>query len=204
LSHDTWLHRIARVIVLPLAKTPVTPNHVTGLRLLTGIGAAALLALDDEAWMRVGAAVFLLSMVLDRADGDLARVTGRTTPGGHTFDLVSDATCNAAIFVGLGLGLRASDLGWMAIPMGLLAGASVTTILWLVMAVEAAAGARGAELGTFAGFDADDAMLLVPLALLLGAGHLLLVLAALGAPLFAAFMFWRFRDPLRRARSPRR
>ena len=64
MSHDTWLHRIARVIVLPLAKTPVTPNQVTSLRLLTGIGAATLLALGGNSCTRVGAAVFLLGALV--------------------------------------------------------------------------------------------------------------------------------------------
>ena len=40
MSHNTWIHRGVRILVRPLAKTPVTPNQITTLRLLTGIGAA--------------------------------------------------------------------------------------------------------------------------------------------------------------------
>mgnify|MGYP000734108244 CR=1 FL=1 len=45
MSHDTWIHRVARVtVVKPLIHTAVTPNQVTTARLLTGIAAAAALA----------------------------------------------------------------------------------------------------------------------------------------------------------------
>ena len=36
---DSWTHKIARVCILPLVNTPVTPNHLTTLRLASGIAA---------------------------------------------------------------------------------------------------------------------------------------------------------------------
>ncbi len=126
MSHNTWIHKIARAtIVRPLAKTAVTPNQVTTVRIIAGIAAAGALAVGDASWSIVGGWLFMLSMLLDRADGDLARLTGRTSPGGHTYDLFADAFCNALIFVGLGIGLRESDYGLWAIPMGHLLG-----LLW--------------------------------------------------------------------------
>ena len=195
MSHRTWMHRLSRVIVLPLAKTPVTPNQLTALRLATGVGAALLFALG-ETWHVHGAAAFIVSMLLDRADGELARMTGRTTPWGHTFDLVSDGICNAVVFVGVGVGARGGMLGLGAVPVGILAGLAVAAILWLVIRVEARQGARAAELGGFGGFDPDDAMLAVPVAMLLGWSDALLVAAGIGAPLFALFMFVRFQGGL--------
>ena len=52
MSHDTWIHRCARVLVRPLVRTRVTPNHLTTVRLLTGLGSAAAFAAGDEAWTR--------------------------------------------------------------------------------------------------------------------------------------------------------
>ncbi len=198
MSHNTWIHKIARAtIVRPLAKTPVTPNQVTTVRLVAGVGASMAVAQGSVEWANYGAVLFILSMLLDRADGDLARMTGRTSPGGHTYDLFADAFCNALIFVGLGIGLRAGEFGLWAIPMGMLAGAAVATILMLVIRIESLQGARAAEIGGVFGFDPDDAMLAIPLAILLGWSEGLLIAAVIGAPAFALFFLFLFRKLLR-------
>ena len=198
MSHDTWLHKIARfTIVRPLVPTRVTPNHLTTVRIIAGVSAAVALGTGQPGWSAAGAGLFILSMLLDRADGDLARLTGRTSPGGHTYDLFADTLCNALIFVGLGIGLRGSEFGFWAIPMGLLAGAAVATVLLLVVRIEALQGARAAEIGSFMGFDPDDAMLLVPLAILIGWNEGLLIAATIGAPVFALLFAVLFRKALR-------
>ena len=193
ISHNTWIHKVARVAVTkPLLGTKVTPSQVTVVRLATGIaaavafGAGALPVWGISCW-HWGAGLFILSMVLDRGDGDYARVSGQTSAAGHKFDLVADTVCNSLIFVGLGMGLREADYGLWAIPMGVLAGASVTFILWLVMRMESLAGARSAELGSFMGFDPDDAILAVPICVFLGFQEGLLLAAVIGAPGFALF-----------------
>jgi len=202
MSHHTWIHKIARLTVSkPLAATRVSPNQITMARLTLGLTAAGFLALGDETWRNIGAGVFVLAMVLDRADGDLARLTGRTSPDGHVFDLISDSICNAIIFVGLGIGLRDGEYGLYSVLLGLLAGSAVATILWLVFRIEELEGAGSAELGSIAGFDPDDAMLAVPILIWLGMSEGLLVAAAIGAPLFAAFFFWFFRHKMRQQTS---
>ncbi len=202
MSHDTWIHKIARAtIVRPLAKTAVTPNQVTTVRIIAGVAAAMSLAYGARETAIYGAVLFMLSMLLDRADGDLARLTGRTSPGGHTYDLFADAFCNTLIFVGLGIGLRSSEFGLWAIPMGMLAGGAVATILMLVIRIEKLQGARAAEIGSFFGFDPDDAMLAIPIAVLLGWSQGLLVAACIGAPAFALLFVFLFRKALRDARA---
>lgn len=202
MSHNTWIHKIARAtIVRPLTRTSVTPNQVTTVRIVAGIAAAMSLAYGGPEWPTYGAVLFILSMLLDRADGDLARLTGRTSPGGHTYDLFADAFCNALIFVGLGIGLRGGDFGLWAIPMGLLAGGAVATILMLVIRIENLQGARAAEIGGIFGFDPDDAMLAVPVAILLGWSDQLLLAAAIGAPAFAVLFIFLFRKALKDARA---
>ena len=139
--------RIARRgIVPPLARAGITPNQVTTVRLLVGLSAAACFAAGTFTWRLAGAVLFVVSFVLDRADGDLARATGHTSPAGHTYDLISDTVCNALAFVGLGLGLTDSSLGSWAVPLGLLAGGGVVAVLLLVMRIERLQGARAAEL----------------------------------------------------------
>ena len=162
MSHDSWVHHIARVaIVRPLMPTPVTPNQLTTVRLVTGIAAAAMVGAGVTPWEHIGAAVFVLSVLLDRADGDLARLTGRTSLGGHKYDLIADTVSNALILCGLGVGLREGGFGLMAVLMGALAGAAVAAILWMVMRMEELKGHRAGELPSFWGFDVDDAVLLI-------------------------------------------
>ena len=132
-------------------------------------------------------------MVLDRADGDLARLSGQTSEFGHVFDLIADALCNALIFIGLGIGLRSSDLGFLAIPLGIVAGLAVILILYLVFELEKQMGERAGEIRGLGGFDVDDTIILVPVMIWLGASEGLLIAAAVGAPSFAIFFFWRFR-----------
>ncbi len=193
MSHDTWIHRVVRPAVRPLVATPITPNHITTLRLVTGLAAALALAEGGEAWRAWGGGIFLLSMLLDRADGELARLGGMASRWGHTYDLVADATCNTVIFVGLGIGLGSGTFGDWAVPMGILAGVAVAAIFWLVLRLEARQGMRAGELPGFAGFDADDALLVLPLALWSGLAEPLLVAAGIGAPAFAIFMYVKFR-----------
>lgn len=200
MSHNTWIHRGVRVLVRPLARTPVTPNQVTGLRLLTGLAAAVALAVGDEGWRSIGAGLFVVSMVLDRADGELARLTGKMSEWGHRFDLVGDALVNSLVFVGIGIGLRDSGLGIGAVPLGIVAGIAVAVVLWLMVRVERWQGLRAAELPPAGGFDADDALLAVPLALWLGFAEPLLIAAAVGASLFAVAFYWHHRRRLALAR----
>lgn len=194
MSHHTWIHKLARVtIVRPLVGTRVTPNHLTTTRVIVGVGAAGALAVEQPVY---GAIAFMVSMLLDRADGDYARLTGQTSPAGHKYDLISDTFCNALIFIGLGIGLRDSNYGSSAVLMGVLAGAAVAAILMLVIRIERLQGLRAAEIGNGFGFDADDAMLLVPLAILFGWSEPLLLAAAIGAPAFAVFFALLFRSKL--------
>lgn len=141
--------------------------------------------------------LFVLAMLLDRADGILARLSGRTSAGGHTYDLIADSLSNSLAFVGIGIGLRDSELGLWAAPLGLIAGLSISAVLWLVMRAENQDGGRAAELEGAAGFDPDDAMLFVPLAMVLGWGVGLIVAAAVGATIFAVFFYWKFRSFLK-------
>jgi len=190
-SHNTWGHRFVRFGVRPLVHTTVAPNHLTTLRLLTGLSASAILAVGTPTALAWGAGVFVLSMLLDRADGELARLSGKRSAFGHKYDLVADGLCNALVFVGLGIGLSGGSLAWRAIPMGVLAGLAVAAILFLVLHLEALQGERAAELGGVAGFDPDDGILAVPILIWLELAEELLAVAAVGAPVFAMFFYWK-------------
>lgn len=202
ISHDTWIHRAVTLGVRPLVRTAVTPNQLTWLRLATGVAAAALIAVDTAPLIWIGCGVFVLSVLLDRADGVLARLKSQFSSFGHKLDLVSDALVNAMILVAVGFAARDTTLADWAVPLGVVAGVSVAAVLFIVMRMEGVKGARAAELGGRAGFDPDDAVLLIPVFIVLGWTAPLVVAAAVSAPLVALYFLVRFRRELwPRARS---
>lgn len=190
------MHQIVGVAVRPLTRTPMTPNHLTTGRLITGLLAATMYTLGQELFSILASTLFIISIFLDRADGELARMTGKSSSWGHKYDLISDSICNSLIFVGIGIGLKDSELGLWAIPLGIAAGLSIAIILILVVRTENCDGARAAELKGIGGFDPDDAMLLVPIAMLVGWGTILIAVAAICAPLFSVFFYLKFRKYL--------
>ena len=193
MSHNTWIHSLARTVVKPLVVSPVSPNHLTTVRLATGLGAAGALGLGHFPWPDVGAALFLFCMLMDRADGELARLSGKTSPNGHKYDLIADSVCNALIFVGLGMSLRDSPFGYWAIPMGIAAGLAVAAVFLMVIRLEGNQGPGAGELRSYARFDPDDAMLVIPIAIWCGWSTPLLVSAVIGAPIFAIIFYGIYR-----------
>ena len=170
-----------------VAPLGITPNQITTLRLFTGLAAAACFAAGTKSSFDVGAGVFVLSMLLDRADGELARQTGQTSKSGHRYDLASDWIGTVAAFLGTGIGL-AGSLGEIAIALGLVAGVGTGVLFWQsnVLKLENPPGYRAPN-GRIL-FDPDDAMLALPLFIWMGLAASVLVVAAALAP---ALAIWR-------------
>lgn len=171
-----------RLPVRALAATAVRPNHLTTARLLTGLVSAGCFATGDSVWVLAGAGVLVVSIFLDRADGELARVQQSSTPWGHTYDIVTDAAVNAAVMIGIGFAAAGGVLGSWAPLAGLIAGLSVAYVLVVMVRFEQNQGTGSAKFSAAGGFDADDAMLAIPLAMALGWYDLILLFAAVGAP----------------------
>ena len=177
MSHDTTIHRIVRPVVRRIAPTGITPNQLTTLRLVTGLIAAVAFAAGGEAWPRLGGVIFLLSLLLDRADGELARQTGRCSAMGYRYDLVCDCLATVATFIGIGFGL-VDSFGPAAILLGLIAGAGVCGLFWMLNVLKVAPVSTYRFWGDRIVIDTDDAMALVPVLIWCGAAKLELVAAA--------------------------
>jgi archaetidylinositol phosphate synthase len=176
-----------------LIGTRINPNHLTATRIATALAASLLLAAGDRNWSVIAGGIFLVSFLLDRADGELARQTGTSSAWGHRFDLFSDYFANIAVFLGMGFGLRDGPLGGATVALGILAGVAIVSIFALVNRIERIEGPGAAAFPTAAGFDPDDAMIVAPIAVLFGGEMYVLVAAAIGAPLFFLWTCWRFR-----------
>jgi phosphatidylglycerophosphate synthase len=181
MSHDTIIHHIVRPAVRRVAPSGITPNLVTTLRLATGLAAAACFA---GGWLAVGAGVFLLSLLLDRADGELARQTGQMSASGHRYDLAADCLASMAAFVGLGIGLAAGH-GAAAIWGGTAAGLGIG-LLFAELNLFALVAVRGQRLTEGVSVDPDDAMVLVPVLIWCGLAWPMTIAAAVVTPIGAA------------------
>ncbi len=186
MSHDTLIHRAAAPLVRVAAALGLSPDQLTALRLATGLGAAALFAVGPGAATAAGAGLLLASLLLDRADGALARRTGRFSARGHRLDLWADALSTVAVFLGLGWGLRVSMGAWGP-ALGTVAGASVVAVFALVNARGGGPRPPGyASPHRTVVVDPDDAMALLPVLLWLRLGLPVLVLAAVLTPAMGA------------------
>jgi archaetidylinositol phosphate synthase len=181
----TYTHRLARALVKPLIGTPVTPNHLTTLRLLTGLGACLAVAVDAPAWRIVGAILWLISAFLDRADGELARIGNMMSEKGHQYDYLADVVVNSLVFTFVGIGARHGWLGLWGIPLGLLTTGAML-VCWITgEAFQKLEGSGAKAYQGRWGFDLDDGLYLLAIPIwlnlmgfvLLGAASCTVVLA---------------------------
>ncbi|MGN6668983.1 MAG: CDP-alcohol phosphatidyltransferase family protein [Trinickia sp.] len=199
----TWDARLARRLVTPLKASRVTPNHLTTLRLVVGVAGAAALARGGFASTNIGALLIVLSNFLDHTDGELARISGKSSKLGHFYDLASDAFVTIALFVCMGVGICAAqgdgplaEATWL----GALAGVAVALIFYLRMRIEAMAGKAGTRQASAAGFETEDILYLLPLVTVSQQVEPFLIAASIGAPLFALWVVIDYRRVVRRPR----
>ncbi len=85
-------------IIGVLARTGLTPNHISIIGFAGNLGAAVLAARGEFLWAGV---VMLVFSAMDMLDGALARATGRATKFGAVFDATLDRMSEAALLGGL-------------------------------------------------------------------------------------------------------
>jgi archaetidylinositol phosphate synthase len=198
-----WDARLARRLVAPLIDTWVTPNHLTTLRLAVGLTAAAAFIPGTFGWSNIAALLLILSNFLDHTDGELARMSGKTSRAGHLYDLASDAAVTIFLFIAIGVGIAARPGIDLVVPpaiLGLVAGSAVALIFYLRMRIEAMLGKDATRQPSLGGFETEDVLYLLPLATLSNSLLPLLLTASICAPLFAIWVVIDYRRVMRRDR----
>ena len=181
MNRKPWDARIASFIITPFVDSRfVHPNHLTGLRLLVGLAGAACFARGESP--NLAALLIVVSNFLDHTDGELARLSGKTSRFGHYFDLASDALVTIGMFAGIGIGLAQGTLGTKAIVMGAIAGIAVAAIFHLRNDMENHLGKIATRQPQWAGFEAEDVLYLMPAVTFSGSLEWFLYAAAIGAP----------------------
>ena len=196
-----WDARLARWLVTPLIHSPVTPNYLTTLRLIVGLAAAAAFMPGTYAWSNVAALLLVLSNFLDHTDGELARMSGKTSRFGHLYDLASDAVVTILLFVSIGIGVEARPalaLQISPVLIGAVAGSAIAMIFFLRMRIENIGGKAATQLNSVAGFETEDVLYLMPLATLSNVLEPILVCASICAPAYLVWTVIEYRRVVRR------
>ena len=202
-ANRPWDARLARRLVAPLVYSWVTPNHLTTLRLLVGLAAAAAFIPGSYGWSNIAALLLILSNFLDHTDGELARMSGKTSRIGHLYDLASDAVVTILLFIAIGVGVAAkpgTDLGLPPAILGLGAGTAIALIFFLRMRIEEMLGKTATRQASLGGFETEDVLYLLPLATLSNALVPMLLAAAICAPAYAVWVVIDYQRVLRRDR----
>jgi archaetidylinositol phosphate synthase len=202
-ANRPWDARLARRLVAPLVHSWVTPNHLTTVRLLVGLAAAAAFIPGSYGWSNIAALLLIFSNFLDHTDGELARMSGKTSRIGHIYDLASDAMVTILLFIAIGVGVAAkpgTDLGLPPAILGLAAGTAIALIFYLRMRIEEMLGKTATRQASLGGFETEDVLYLLPLATLSNALVPMLLAAAICAPAYAIWVVIDYQRVLRRDR----
>ncbi len=127
--------RIGRYIAAWAYRVGLSPNGVTAISAVWTFAAIALLIIFPPSWMLgIGVALLLLiGYAFDSADGQVSRLTGRSSPAGEWLDHMVDATKVVTMPLALGLGFLLHDAvaePWLLVP---LASAVVSSVLFFGM-----------------------------------------------------------------------
>lgn len=126
---EDWLnarlyHPLAARLACWLAPTRITPDMVSAAGALAIMLAALAYAQGGWPWgVALGLALHMGWHVLDGADGDLARMTGRASPHGELWDGICDYAGHIVLYLTLGT-MAATLIGAGAWALMIAAGAS--------------------------------------------------------------------------------
>ncbi|MCR2823962.1 CDP-alcohol phosphatidyltransferase family protein [Microbacterium sp. zg.Y909] len=113
---------LGRLLAAASAAAGMGPNAVTALSaLVTGVGLIVLaVPAPSAATGLIAAALLVLGFALDSADGQVARLTGRSSPAGEWLDHVVDAGKMVAVHAAVLIGLWRADsvpTAWLLVPL---------------------------------------------------------------------------------------
>lgn len=126
-----YMRRVSPYVTRALVEAPISPNTVTALMIPTGLVAAAALTFGGVLPAVVAAALVQLQLLLDCADGELARWRRTSSPAGIYLDQIAHYSTEAALAAALGV---RADGGWDSIGGWTAAGVGVAALILLLKA----------------------------------------------------------------------
>ena len=182
---DRALHRrLSRHVTRAAIALGIAPNPISVASLVVGLAAAWCFWNATPAAALGGLFVYVAAVVLDHADGEVARLTLAESRLGEWLDILVDTIVHAALVVAMGVTAQtvAGGGAWlgMAGALGVVASAAVAK-LWPVTGASGGVGSALADLGSRDGFYAMLVLFIAARALAPAALPPLMVVVALGA-----------------------
>lgn len=193
-SGGPYDQRLARILIRPFAGTGLHPNAVTAVSFAFGLASAYTFAVAIETMAGLAALLFMLAVLTDHADGELARMTGKTSKLGHRLDYIVGTLNYAALFIGLGIGLSGGSMGREELILGLTVGIANPVICALRLAMDLRHGGEAVAHPVLGGFELEDFIYLIgPITWLGGIEYFFLFygLGTFGYLLFTVVSFFR-------------
>ena len=189
--------RISLEISRRLAPTSVTPNQITSLSIALGLCGAPFFLYTLWPWQTLGALLFLFHSIVDGCDGELARLKFQESKYGGFLDFWGDNIVHVAVFGCMAVGwARSAGASW---PLWLGAAAIITTlgsagfVHWRQLRHKEGSGPLFTSVsatsddpvaGMLDAASRRDFIYIVPILALFGEANWLLLLAAVGTPMF--------------------
>ena len=97
-----YMRRLSPRATWLLARLGASPNAVTAAFIACGVAAGVVVAFGGLATAIIAAVLVQAGLLFDCSDGELARLTKRTSVGGIYLDRIGHYLCDAAFIIGLG------------------------------------------------------------------------------------------------------
>jgi phosphatidylglycerophosphate synthase len=121
---DIMLHRrLSRPLSRTAVALGISPNAITIASGIVGLMAAGVVALSEPAALLAGLFLYMVAVVLDHADGEVARLTLAESALGEWLDVVADTVVHASLM--LALGVAASRLAGASHLVGVVAAVGI-------------------------------------------------------------------------------
>lgn len=190
--NQTYAHRFARILVRPLLGTAVRPNHITLLRIFVGLASCGFLARGTVRSSIWSGMLWIIACVLDRADGELARIGNLRSESGKVLDFYSDLILDSLWFLAAGMAASRGALGANGIPLGIVTCVSLAACIVMAEAFERRSGDGVKAYYGLEQFHPDDALFLLPAFVWAGWLAPLLIASSATTPLVAVIIVIRY------------
>ena len=104
--------RISRLVSARIVGTAITANQITLVNGAIGVSGAFLLSMAGYWHHLAGTLLFLFCVIMDGADGEVARLKLQESSFGRSLDYIVDNVVHLAVFTGIAVGLSHETGRW--------------------------------------------------------------------------------------------
>ncbi|MCZ6540309.1 MAG: CDP-alcohol phosphatidyltransferase family protein [Nitrospinae bacterium] len=191
---DRWVSRhFSRQFTRLLIDTPVTPNQITWMHLVLGVGSAWFFYQGTYAMVTAGAVLLMISAWLDSTDGEVARLRFQQSRFGMILDIIGDNMVHWAVFLGIGWGVARATGNDIYILCGLLSVVGAVISFWLLQA--SVFKKRGGGEYNSSGWEDElanrDFLYFLFVMALIDQLNIFIAITAVGSNVFAGYVFYK-------------